>query len=615
MAAASSPRQTAKESQAAGKLPAAGGTCEAQKLQLTATLSVEETSDTLQKLSIRKENNSPPSPSSRAFSCSGHETLSEATLHKADKPAPFHSGPHPERDSKVAEFDGLLQYLQHHQHGLRQLLVNNNVVIIEPVRQSTVTPDNRKHCATKSAPESTCRIMGATVKKGNSTSAASNTLPRQQPILRRHFFYHPIRTNRSLVDEELPDPEKVRHAREIFERTIKMKEPHKEETSSASDTTDTKHESRTSPPKIISISKSDKRSADKVNRKYLTVDTVFRHNVLHKRWTDSGSLSSGVSSDLSCYETDVESPDASSRKDAFSSDDDYFDRTESDEAHYIAPEVLDRIRAYGTTVTYYGGQVIAASKGPLRSPMTLAIMDEIEKNQSSVRKEECLAVKFRLVKSNSCGSRLELAGTQDDDKWNDMAQQNEEGQHDHPSLKQDAPTARKLSERAGNVDESKERSHAEGAKSSETGYLENVNESRSSRGHTDTNEGHRKRAPSNTCLPQERAEVVDRDSNVLFNDIEFEEYEIAADSLDVIQENDIECDAAAEDDVEQVCPRDCRPVTDPTIEEQPSGARTSTSNVQMTTWASRSVMFDFRNRETEDSHLPARETEPNHSSC
>ncbi|PNF18259.1 hypothetical protein B7P43_G16300 [Cryptotermes secundus] len=653
----SSPRQIRKEDKTAGMLPAPGVTCEAAagntKPMLIATLSMEEAGDTLQKLSIRNENNLSPDPQTstafRAFSCNGHETLStitksvpdhaEATQHKTDKKETLHAGLLKERDSKAAAFDGLLQYLQDYRHGLRELLVNNNVVIIEPVRQSRVRLENRKYSATKSASEGTCRITGATVKTGNSTSAASNTLPRQQPILRRHFFYHPIRTNRSLVDEELPDPEKVRHAREIFERTIKMKDSHHEQTSTANDTKSTRN-SRSSAAKVISASKTDNRNAaDKVKRKYLTVDTVFRHNALHKRWTDSGSLSSGISSDLSCYETDVESPDTSSRKeeqtDVFSSDDEYPDRNdyleESDEGHYVAPEVLERIRACGTTVTYYGGRVIAASNGPLRSPMTLAIMDEIEKNQKFTRKgtriipDEYLGVKFRLVKSNSCGSRLELAGTEEDEDWKAIAEE----EHDAPSAQKsgDGP---KLSDRTESIAKGKAQGHAKGAKSSRTGCLDSVlsteTEGRSTHGQTDMCEGCIRGATTKIWFSPEKAEVVERGSrNVLFNDIEFEEFEIAEDSLDVIQENDIECSKTDEDDAEQMHPRDCQPVSNhinvpgPATEKQSNEARNSTSkangDVQMTTWASRSVLFDFRNCETEDSHLPTRKTEPNHSSC
>ena len=53
--------------------------------------------------------------------------------------------------------------------------------------------------------------------------------------------------------------------------------------------------------------------------------------------------------------------------------------------------------------------------------MTMTIMDEIRQTQArrthsfSESQEPYLGVKFRLVKSNSCGSRLELAGAEDND--------------------------------------------------------------------------------------------------------------------------------------------------------------------------------------------------------
>jgi hypothetical protein len=233
------------------------------------------------------------------------------------------------------------------------------------------------------------------------------------------------------------------------------------------------------------------------------------------------------------------------------------------------------------------------------------------------------------VKSNSCGSRLELAGTEDDEKWNAIAEQGDEEEHDAPSAERsgDGP---KLSDRTENVDKGKGHRHEEGAKSSRTGCLDSVLlteiEGRFTHGLTDTCEGCIRGAPTKIWFSPDKAEVVDRGSrNVLFNDIEFEEFEIAEDSLDVIQENDIECNKTDEDDVEQMHPRDCQPasnfinVTAQTTETQPKNVRSSTSkangDVQMTTWASRSVLFDFRNCEAEDSHLPTRKTEPSHSSC
>lgn len=489
--------------------------------------------------------NSPPGPKiavSRATTCNGQEAPSTIGRSVSD-------------DHKVAAFDGLLQYLQDCKHGLRELLVNNNVVIIEPVRQSAAIFQERK-----SASESTCRITGATVKKNRDTSA-SNTLPRQQPILRRHFFYHPVRSNRELVDEELPDPDKVRHAREMFERTVKIQDTRKGDLSNANVAI------RSSAAKTTETSKSE----DKIKRRYLTVDTVFRHDALQKRWTDSGSLSSGVSSDLSCCETDVESADALSRReDAFSDD--------NDEGHYVPPEVLERIRACGTTVTYYGGQVISASDGPVRSPITLAIMDEIQRSKGQgdrLTREQCLGVKFRLVKSNSCGSRLELAGTEDE---------------------QNAP------DETRNEDQVRENGH----RSSTTARWD----------------GESIPDQANTydrvmCFSPEKSKRLERGSKTFFDDMEFEEFEIAEDSLNVIEEQDIECDSSDEDGVRKSDLRGGRDVDVPVGKQEPNDSeetlQRSTSrakdDVQMTTWASRSAS-------SENGGCPSTQMSwPNHTSC
>jgi hypothetical protein len=565
------------------------------KPMLFATLSVEKPPCRTKINSPPEEKVGPKSAAFRAFSCNGQETLPTISRSVSENHSSLH---------KVAAFDGLLQYLQDYRHGLRELLVNNNVVIIEPVRQSTAKPQERK-----TACESTCRITGATVKKNNSTMT-SNTLPRQQPILRRHFFYHPVRSNRELVDEELPDPDKVRHAREIFERTTTMKHACKEENSNVNSTINTKNNIRNSAAKTTDLSESE----NKVKRRYLTVDTVFRHNVLHKRWTDSGSLSSGVSSDLSCCETDVESADTFSRKeeptDTFSSDDN--DRNESDEGHYVPPEVLERIRACGTTVTYYGGQVISASDGPVRSPITLAIMDEIQKSKDASKKgqgsritgDEYLGVRFRLVKSNSCGSRLELAGTDEEHYWQN----------------QDDKCDKQVSDARENEDTGEEHTQ----QSSETVYLNSVlskvNEGRPVFDQTSRCD---KGRASKIFFSPEKPKLVERGNSVLFDDMEFEEFEIAEDSLNVIEEENIECNNSDED-VREVHPRDGQPVnvTGQTTEKQSNCSeemsQSSTSkandNVQMTTWASRSVLFDLKNYENEGSH-PTQMSGPNHSSC
>ncbi|PSN47925.1 hypothetical protein C0J52_19181, partial [Blattella germanica] len=641
------------------------------KPMLIATLSVEDAGDTLGKRNQRKEVSSPTqsvnsqtlpkmkTPAFRAFSCNGQESLSSIGktipkyLEDSNTPRENSSLENVEakdRDCKVAAFDGLLQYLQDYRHGLRELLVNNNVVIIEPVRQSKVRLEDQKYSARKSTSESTCRITGATIKKNTSTttvSHASNTLPRQQksqqPVLRRHFFYHPIKTNRELVDEELPDPDKVRHAREMFERTLKMKTPTGENFNNA---VNTKCNHTNKPTKIISDVKIDNRNTNKMKRKYLTVDTVFRQNVMQKLWTDSGSLSSGVSSDLSCYDTDLESPsprgDTFSRNsshkeetaDMFSSDDnEYADDMESKhcylddgyEGHYVSPEVLEKIRACGTTVTYYGGQVISASNGPVRSPMTLAIMDEIRNCKNSTKKDkgfriiqdEYIGMKFRLVKSNSCSSRLELAGTEDEEnyshKWSNSEDINEE-EYEEEVRKDDKSTDVKCEDNFETPEEKTQEEKIKTVTTEEivegrnTTMVENLDrvfqrahENRFTIGGTNAFNGFCRGGPPKMCFSPEKAKLVEKGSNVLFDEMEFEEFEIAEDSLNVIEER-----KKSESQNNEEVPRiDHHHECHTEISEQNSEtSKKINEDVQMTTWASRSVLFDFRNSDTQSSHLP-----------
>lgn len=65
--------------------------------------------------------------------------------------------------------------------------------------------------------------------------------------------------------------------------------------------------------------------------------------------------------------------------------------------HRVSQDVLQKIRECGISVTYYGGKVVQSHNGPLVSPAPPVSL-----------RQDCL--KFRLVKSNSCDSRLELAG-------------------------------------------------------------------------------------------------------------------------------------------------------------------------------------------------------------
>lgn len=134
-----------------------------------------------------------------------------------------------------------------------------------------------------------------------------------------------------------------------------------------------------------SDSTSSKNRANKYQQRHL-------HN-----W-DSGSVSSGVSSDYP--DTDAGSaPHCTSSEDEelYCHDDDGVD-----EGHYVSQDVLKKIREYGTSVTYYGGKVINTFNGPLICPMVC--------KKSKGSKKALDYIKFRLVKSNSCDSRLELTG-------------------------------------------------------------------------------------------------------------------------------------------------------------------------------------------------------------
>ena len=122
-------------------------------------------------------------------------------------------------------YEGLMKYLR--KYSFQELLLDNNVVIIEPVRAANVERKSSMNNKSKSLP--TCRVSGAVQKKTEPADSKrdhfdekSRTCPRQ-PSLRKHFFYHPIRVNKELIDDELPDPDTVKNVRKMFEETLKVK--------------------------------------------------------------------------------------------------------------------------------------------------------------------------------------------------------------------------------------------------------------------------------------------------------------------------------------------------------------------------------------------------------
>lgn len=356
---------------------------------------------------------------------------------------------------KEAQFDGLLQYLQ--DYSFQELLVNNNIVIIEPVR-TKVEPAPKKNTKTD-----TCKISPILLKKNENSSQ----IDKSKNSVRRHFFYHPIRVNKEIIEEELPNPDTVKKVRNLFEDTLKMKSPMTQAHDPPLVDENTGLTRRaTSYRNLSEETKSTKVGGrKKVTRQLLTIDTNFGN----KKW-DNASLSSGVSSgDLSSnneYENEGLSPysQKSLKDNVYSSSDEYLcDSGSQDfccESQYVSPDILKKIRDCGTSVTYYGGKVLNSKPGSTVSPMTKAIMEEIknlQKNcsrdcyscQTKCRGEKCSCLvadkheqmlsekttlsspsdsgstqsqgnidrtesfpgfKFKLVKSNSCSSRLELTG-------------------------------------------------------------------------------------------------------------------------------------------------------------------------------------------------------------
>ncbi|XP_025420393.1 uncharacterized protein LOC112690573 isoform X2 [Sipha flava] len=205
--------------------------------------------------------------------------------------------------------------------------------------------------------------------------------------LKKHFYYNPLKQKKKLNDNELPDPDKVLSTRQLFQKELKIPLPPSMNNQNP----------KTGPRPTQEIRVIPETYKPKL-KKCVSVDMGTN---IHNRWTDSGSISSGVGSEASF---DTESSGTNHRADGYSSDDeDYLtDKTTVEiVGRPVSAEILNKIRKFGTSVTYYGGKVISSSRGVVCSPMTMTIMDEIRH-----QKEE--NVKLRLVKSNSCGSRIEL---------------------------------------------------------------------------------------------------------------------------------------------------------------------------------------------------------------
>lgn len=163
------------------------------------------------------------------------------------------------RSKKEAQFDGLIQYLQ--EYSFQELLANNNVVIVEPVRTKIERPlavaqaaanvaatkklaqipsecsgnaaatnqalDNGNDSkvdqkAKEPLPNGGLSNVGVSKPKEKAAKEVGEAGERASSVggIKRHFFYQPVRVNRELYEEELPNPDIVRNVRRFFEENV-----------------------------------------------------------------------------------------------------------------------------------------------------------------------------------------------------------------------------------------------------------------------------------------------------------------------------------------------------------------------------------------------------------
>lgn len=261
---------------------------------------------------------------------------------------------------KESQFDGLMQYLQ--DYSFQELLIDNNIVIIEPIRTKV---QYEKPTSSIKTPKNVTPLLHKSPIDENEEESQSK--------LRRHFFYHPIRVNKEVNDDELPNPDTVRQVRQFFEGGLKRSQSNQE---------------------LNGITKEQLQCAKGQDPDKDRCST-----------TDTNSHPSNMSD--------------------FDSQENLYDSITNNselccEQQYVSEDILEKIRECGSTVTYYGGRVVQQQIG--QPVLTKAIMEEIKNNEQRYTDCQCSkndenrsnynGVKFRLVKSNSCSSRLELVGTE-----------------------------------------------------------------------------------------------------------------------------------------------------------------------------------------------------------
>jgi hypothetical protein len=100
-------------------------------------------------------------------------------------------------------------------------------------------------------------------------------------------------------------------------------------------------------------------------------------------------------------------------------DDDYYGESDEDlkmtsptPPKLIPHSVMDRIRSHGSSVTYFGGKIVASNNKPL-SPARKVLREILQSSPLEPFQQRwsvscALLNRSRLVKSNSCDSRLEI---------------------------------------------------------------------------------------------------------------------------------------------------------------------------------------------------------------
>lgn len=207
----------------------------------------------------------------------------------------------------------------------QELLANNNVVIIEPIRTKIEKITEKTHDPqTVQNYKITGRTAGA---KANGTADGKSGL-------KRHFFYHPIRVNKELLDEELPTPDTVKNARKLFEETLKLRAA----AAAAAATSG-------GDAAAVGMGKTTESSRKKAMR-HLTIDTASyggssvatkttssNASGAERKW-DSSSLSSGISSGELSSPCECNMPHAE-QKELFSSEENICD-DELCESYYVS---------------------------------------------------------------------------------------------------------------------------------------------------------------------------------------------------------------------------------------------------------------------------------------